>query len=77
VNGNGHTGTGLGLSIARQVVESHGGRLVVFSALGVGSTFVIWLRDRAVAWENKGRELEPSKGDPPDSRAVSEPSVNR
>ncbi len=35
--------TGLGLAIVRQIVESHGGQATVFSALGSGSTFVLWL----------------------------------
>lgn len=45
----GGRGSGLGLAIARQIVESHEGKLALFSTLGVGSTFVIWLPDRAIA----------------------------
>jgi signal transduction histidine kinase len=36
-------GTGLGLAMARQIVASHGGRLTVDSAEGVGSTFTVQL----------------------------------
>ncbi|CUR57889.1 ATP-binding region, ATPase domain protein (fragment) [metagenome] len=36
-------GTGLGLAIARRIVQRHRGRLELTSALGVGSTFSVWL----------------------------------
>lgn len=58
----GRRGSGLGLAIARQIVESHEGKLALFSTLGVGSTFVIWLPDRAIA-ERPERSTQP----PPDS----------
>jgi signal transduction histidine kinase len=35
--------SGLGLAIVRQVVEAHGGEVKLVSALGVGSTFALWL----------------------------------
>ncbi|MCG5212002.1 ATP-binding protein [Streptosporangium soli] len=38
--------TGLGLAIVRQIVESHGGHVRLFSQVGVGSTFVLWLPGR-------------------------------
>jgi len=39
----GESGAGLGLCIARSIVEAHGGRIEVESALGLGSTFTVLL----------------------------------
>jgi signal transduction histidine kinase len=39
----GQGGTGLGLSLARDVMETHGGRIRVESAVGVGTTFTLKL----------------------------------
>lgn len=36
-------GTGLGLSISYGIIEKHGGRILVNSAEGEGSEFIIWL----------------------------------
>ncbi|MCF6468127.1 HAMP domain-containing histidine kinase [Nonomuraea sp. MG754425] len=51
--------TGLGLAIVRQIVESHGGRVAVFSRLGEGATFVLWLPPR-----------EGAPGTPPESNPL-------
>jgi len=38
--------TGLGLAIVRQIVESHDGRVALFSEVGEGSTVVLWFPSR-------------------------------
>ncbi|WP_063780933.1 sensor histidine kinase [Nonomuraea sp. SBT364] len=50
--------TGLGLAIVRQIVESHGGRVAVFSQVGRGSTFVLWLPARG-ATPGPAPEVDP------------------
>jgi signal transduction histidine kinase len=43
-------GLGLGLWISKEIIEAHGGRIAVESALGTGSTFIVELPfDRRVA----------------------------
>jgi CheY-like chemotaxis protein len=42
-------GTGLGLSIVRGIVEQHGGRIEMESALGQGATFRLWFPHSAQA----------------------------
>jgi len=36
-------GTGLGLSIAKWIIDQHHGSVEVFTALGKGTTFIVWL----------------------------------
>ena len=61
--GSDSAGSGLGLAIARQIVESHDGHLLLTDAAGPGSTFVIWLPERAIAGAPE-RSTDPPPGDP-------------
>lgn len=36
-------GAGLGLAIVKSIVDAHGGKIEVQSAVGQGTTFVVWL----------------------------------
>lgn len=56
-------GSGLGLAIARQIAESHDGRLLLAERSGPGSTFVLWLPERAIAGAPE-RSAAPSTRDP-------------
>jgi signal transduction histidine kinase len=38
-----HTGSGLGLAIVKSIAEAHNGKVEVFSELGQGTTFRVWL----------------------------------
>ena len=44
----GSRGTGLGLPVSQKIVREHGGKIVVSSSIGHGSTFVIELPMRKV-----------------------------
>jgi len=55
--------TGLGLAIARQIAESQEGKLVLGRSGPDGSTFVLWLPDRALDG-SRPRSAVPPAGDP-------------
>lgn len=57
------SGSGLGLAIARQIVESHEGRIRLESRGADGSTFVVWLPERAVPG-GAARQSDSPSGDP-------------
>ena len=70
---------GLGLTICRQVTEAQGGHVTVRSAVGVGSTFVVWLprstdarTDAVVAPDGIHHRVDPLPGRP---AAVAPPST--
>lgn len=62
--GAGSNGSGLGLAIARQIVESHDGRLELLHPSRSGSTFVIWLPERAVDGAPERQTEPPAATDP-------------
>ena len=42
------SGTGLGLSVSQSIISEVGGKITVQSDLGIGSTFSIYLHEKAV-----------------------------
>lgn len=62
-SGRGADSTGLGLAIARQIAESQEGKLVLGRSGPAGSTFVLWLPDRALDG-TRPRSAAPPAGDP-------------
>jgi PAS domain S-box-containing protein len=57
-----HGGLGIGLSLVRQLVELHGGRIAVRSAIHEGSTFIVTFPSRADLAESNALESS-SDGD--------------
>jgi signal transduction histidine kinase len=49
--------SGLGLAIVRQIAEGHDGSVTLHSAVGEGSTFVLWFPDQS--WPASGRRPAP------------------
>jgi signal transduction histidine kinase len=57
----GQGGTGLGLSMAREVIESHQGRIRVESAVGEGTTFTLKLPLTGAAPRPAAPHSQPAK----------------
>lgn len=58
-------GTGLGLSIVKAIIEKHGGRIWLESALNEGSSFIFMLpRRQATRREEVSRDIEREAGEP-------------
>jgi signal transduction histidine kinase len=51
-------GTGLGLPLARRMTELHGGRLVLRSVKGVGTTVEVSLPASRILWANVTRSAQ-------------------
>ena len=52
-------GVGIGLSIVKHIIEAHGGRVLVRSAVGQGSRFTIELPVPPTAAESETRDPKP------------------
>jgi two-component system OmpR family sensor kinase len=56
-----HSGSGLGLAIVKSIVEAHNGKVEVFSEVGEGTTFRVWLPAILDANEATERIVGPSQ----------------
>jgi signal transduction histidine kinase len=69
VPSTGQRRAGLGLAIVRQIAESHGGSVSLYSEIGVGSTFVVWLPERSLTSDTRRTPTPPADEDPLGPRA--------